>query len=404
MMLIQLALVSDVSHARYGHHLSVEQVNALVAPKDESFDLVHEWLASFGIEPAHLTYSAAKDWIKVTLPASTVEELLATKYHVFEHEDGTRLVRTPQWSLPKHLHEHIDMISPTNSFFRARPQSTLAMQASSRFPLSAFPQPATSPYAAAVCNTSGITPLCLRTLYNTLNYVPRAPGRNQIGLTDYLGESNNRSDISLFLRKYRPEATSYAYQFQVDIINGGDDQQTPDTPAQLAVTKDTEGDLDAETIIGITFPTPLTAYTTGGSPPFMPDDQTPVDENEPYLDWLMYVLAQPFVPQTISTSYSDDEQTVPRSYATTVCNQFAQLGARGVSLLFASGDFGVGPSGNCFSNGESTALLDWRFPFVLVPKSLSKLTRRKMQTAPTRPCSCPPSRPRAPTSRPSAAP
>ena len=33
---------------------------------------------------------------------------------------------------------------------------------------------------------------------------------------------------------------------------------------------------------------------------------------------------------------------VPESYARRVCAGFAQLGARGVSLLFASGDYGVG--------------------------------------------------------------
>lgn len=54
---------------------------------------------------------------------------------------------------------------------------------------------------------------------------------------------------------------------------------------------------------------------------------------------------------------SDDEQSVPFSYATRVCASFAQLGARGVSVLFSSGDFGVGDGNgpnqgptNCLSN------------------------------------------------------
>lgn len=54
------------------------------------------------------------------------------------------------------------------------------------------------------------------------------------------------------------------------------------------------------------------------------------------------MLAQDDPPQTISTSYGDDEQTVPESFAKRVCAGFAQLGARGVSLLFSSGDGGVG--------------------------------------------------------------
>ena len=56
----------------------------------------------------------------------------------------------------------------------------------------------------------------------------------------------------------------------------------------------------------------------------------------------MLALPASDLPQTITTSYGDDEQTVPPDYANTVCGMLAQLGARGVSLLFASGDGGVG--------------------------------------------------------------
>ena len=60
-------------------------------------------------------------------------------------------------------------------------------------------------------------------------------------------------------------------------------------------------------------------------------------------------MNQKSIPQTISTSYGDDEQTVPLDYATSLCNMFAQLGTMGVSVLFASGDWGVG-AGSCRSN------------------------------------------------------
>ena len=61
------------------------------------------------------------------------------------------------------------------------------------------------------------------------------------------------------------------------------------------------------------------------------------------------------IPQTISISYADDEQTVPLDYAMTVCNLFAQLGTMGTGVLFASGDFGVG-IGSCLSNDGSDRL------------------------------------------------
>jgi tripeptidyl-peptidase I len=71
--------------------------------------------------------------------------------------------------------------------------------------------------------------------------------------------------------------------------------------------------------------------------------------------WLNYVLQQHDLPQTISTSYADDEQTVPYAYAKRVCEGFAQLGARGVSLFFGSGDAGVGTAGDCFTNDGRNA-------------------------------------------------
>ncbi|KAI4253535.1 MAG: hypothetical protein LQ352_003625 [Teloschistes flavicans] len=366
---ILLRPVSDPDHHRYGEHLSHDEVNELIKPNDESLHLVHEWLAESGIGLDKLSYSPAKDWVKVELPVAQVERLLDTKYAVYKHEDGTHIVRAPTWSLPSHLHSHIETIQPTNSFFRAAPRHSNVMPVADIGTdlNSAQGIDVVSPSAdltvAQACNVSAVTPLCLRTLYGTINYKPQVPGKNKIGLTNYLNEANNRSDVFLFLKRFRPEAAQEAFQFRVEIIANGDNQQTPDNATQLAEGKDLEGNLDAETIIGIDYPTPLIAYNTGGSPPFKPDDNTPTNTNEPYLTWVQYVLAQRNLPQVISTSYGDDEQTVPRSYARTVCNQFAQLGARGVSLLFASGDDGVGANGTCFTNdGKNTSTFLPSFP------------------------------------------
>src|SRR6266403_2888251 len=45
-----------------------------------------------------------------------------------------------------------------------------------------------------------------------------------------------------------------------------------------------EANLDVQFGLGMSFPTPGTFYSTGGSPPFNPDALTPVDTNEPYDD------------------------------------------------------------------------------------------------------------------------
>jgi len=336
--------------------LTSTEVHDLVRPKEESLRMVEEWLQDNAIKPTKLAYSAAKDWIVVTLPVSKIESLLDTKYHVYGHEDGDVLVRAPEWSLPAHLHAHVDTIQPTNSWFRNSPKARSLKAVPEVAGTTFHPVYVSNPTVASACNASGITPLCLRTLYGTVDYKPQAAGRNKVGLTNYLGEGNNRSDASIFLQKFRPEAAKAAYEFKFDVVNGTNNQN-PLSAAQLKAGTDLEGNLDAETILGIAWPTPLTAYITEGSPPFTPDNNTQTDTNEPYLLWLDHMLQvrDSELAQTISTSYDDDEQSVPKSYAHRVCNEFAQLGARGVSLFFASGDEGVGVNGTCSSNNGTNA-------------------------------------------------
>lgn len=194
--------------------------------------------------------------------------------------------------------------------------------------------------------------------YRTVDYVPQVPGQNQIGLANYRKQVNNRSDIELFLDKYRPAAAQAARDFRLVSVNGGTTQQTPLNETQLRILLGGEGDLDAEYLLALAWPTPLTSWSTAGAPPFIPDaDSKPYTEIEPYLTWLDYILQQDNLPQVISNSYADDEQTVPPAYAHAVCAKFAQLAARGVTVLTGSGDGGVGgvqPGGACLSNSDNT--------------------------------------------------
>ena len=103
---------------------------------------------------------------------------------------------------------------------------------------------------------------------------------------------------------------------------------------------------------------PIKFYSTAGNGPLVPDlDQPSQDnnQNEPYLDFVTYLsnLPDDELPQTLTTSYGEDEQSVPEKYSKTVCNMFGKLGLRGVSILFSSGDTGVGSA--CQTNdGKNT--------------------------------------------------
>ncbi|KAN0097087.1 Peptidase S8/S53 domain containing protein [Tylopilus felleus] len=353
--------VSNPKHERYGAYLSKEETEALMAPHPETLDVVSEWLSSHGIEEEHVYRSSAQDWVTIRVPVAVAEEMLNTKYDVYTHSDsGESIVRTTSYSLPETLHEHVELIQPTTMFTRLRPfRSTLhwsnTVPTGSLTPSTGtLTGPAGNPVDAS-CNGT-ITITCLRQLYNAVGYNTSATNGNKIAVTAYLELYANNQDLQQFFQLENPMA--YGSNYTYVSINGGMNNQSY---AAAAV----EANLDTQFAFGLTYPTPATLYSTGGSPPYIPDALTTSDTNEPYVDWLDYVLSQEYLPQTISTSYGDDEQTVPYSYATRVCSGFATLGARGISILFSSGDNGVGggDAEQCSSNdGTNRTMFIPEFP------------------------------------------
>ena len=77
-------------------------------------------------------------------------------------------------------------------------------------------------------------------------------------------------------------------------------------------------------------------WSTAGAQPGNP-------ENEPFVKWLTDVAsAGDDVPSLFSISYGDEETGVSYAYAQRCSVEFQKAGARGISLLAASGDSGVG--------------------------------------------------------------
>ncbi|KDQ50709.1 hypothetical protein JAAARDRAFT_185905 [Jaapia argillacea MUCL 33604] len=354
-----LYTVSDPTHGNYGQHLSKEEVDALVAPHPDSMELVESWLAYHGVDPDDAVHrTSGGDWITVVVSVEKAERMLGTTYNVYEHEATSEsIIRTMGYSLPSALHDHIQVVAPTTYFGTTRAMratsflepgvKALESEADHSTELVTLGSMAT---ISSSCSST-ITPSCLRTLYNTSAYTPSATSTNKFGIVGYLEEYANHADLQTFFKKFRTDAVGADF-ITVEVNGGLDDQSDPGT----------EANLDIQYTEGLTYPTPNIYYSTGGSPPFIADSNTPTDTNEPYLDWLNYILNQTTIPQTFTTSYGDDEQSVPNDYAVSVCNLFAQLGARGSSVMFSSGDFGVG-GGDCKTNdGTNTVRFQPIFP------------------------------------------
>jgi tripeptidyl-peptidase-1 len=346
-----LILRLSAHHSRYGQYLSKEEVESHIRPHDDALAAVDEWLESHDIDLNHsVSRSDAKDWVILDAPVRLVEKLLNTSYSVWQHSSGQNIVRTTQYHLPAQLHRHIDVIQPTTSFSLFKSQKvTYAPDIHEDKPSlvnSGGKALAANGNRVNISCNSTITPSCLYDLYG-VHYNGSAHTKNSIGTTGFLENYFNLTDLNAFYKAYVPAALGTP----VDIIeiSGGINNQS-----ELRA----EAELDTQYAFGLAHPAANTFYTMGGRPPFHIDNFTIINSNEPYQEWINYLLSrkQKDLPLIISTSYGDDEQTVPRSYAKRVCAGFAQLGARGISMLFSTGDYGVGDG----ESDPSKVFFDWK--------------------------------------------
>lgn len=340
--------VSDPNHSRYGQHLLKEEVEELVAPHPESLKLVDEWLISHGFSvESGVSRSPAKDWIHIDIPVSLAEKMLNTTYFVWKHINGDSIVRAESYSLPKEVHGHVDVIQPTTMFGLFKPMGLTSHwdEPISKKEVFGTAQSSTGVTVDLSCNST-ITPQCLQALYQ-IDYKGTPGNGNKVGVTGYLEQYASKSDLDKFYSRFNPAATGSDFKFY-SVSGGLNNESDPGGEATL----------DVQYAFGLAYPAEGVFYSTAGRPPFTASNKTKSNSNEPYADWLDFVLNQDQkdLPQVISTSYGDDEQTVPESYARRVCNSMAQLGARGVTLVFSSGDYGVGDgssnpaSHKCYTN------------------------------------------------------
>lgn len=346
--------VSTPDHPKYGQHLTGAELKYMLKPRDDSTDSVMSWLDSAKIPAADIKNDG--EWINFRATVAQAEELLSTKFYVYKHnEDKKEMIRTLQYSLPSSVAPHVLTIQPTTRFSRMMAQRSTIHDVDTLN--SVFGVATTNNKAPAVptteldvkaCNAS-ITPACLRALYNIGDYQADPKGKSLFGVAGYLKQYAKVKDLNNFLKKYAPYAAGA--NFTAVGVRG-------DNNPQNTTNDDVEANLDIQYAVSLSYNIPVTYYSTDGLGELVPDlDQPDINngQNEPYLDFITYLLALPQdkLPQTITTSYGENEQSVPAKYAKKVCSMFGELGLRGVSVLFSSGDTGVGSA--CQTNdGKNT--------------------------------------------------
>jgi tripeptidyl-peptidase-1 len=284
------------------------------------------------------------EFINFVATIGQVEVMLDTKFENYQSLNKRSLhkVRALKYSLPRTLLGHVDMVQPTTRFAEILPEGSSVLKAD-------LVQNSLQAVNTTICNST-VTPQCLTDLYNIEGVTPNAKS-GAIGVSGFLEQYAQYDDLSNWAAVYRPTIKNATFSWES--ISGG-----LLTQGLNNTNNSVEANLDIQYTVGLTYPMENRYYSTAGRGSLVPDLDQPDqsdNNNEPYLEYFSYLLGleDDDLPHTISTSYGENEQSVPASYAQSICNLIGQLGARGVSIIFASGDTGVGSA--CQTNdGKNT--------------------------------------------------
>ncbi|KJE91464.1 tripeptidyl-peptidase I [Capsaspora owczarzaki ATCC 30864] len=298
-----LMAVSDPRSPRYGQHLSFADVNNLVRPQQARIAAVRSFIAS-AFPGVAFAESAAQDFVTLEAPRSQVESVFQVQFANFVHlATGVTAVRTVDtYSVPAELASHLDFVGGFHRF----PDVSRISNAKN--------------LVKADGDLLGATPSSLRKLYNVTDAIGTAANNSQC-VTAFLKQHFLKADYDEFNRLYNRDNVG----FDIAKVVG------PDTaPSGI------EAELDVQYVTSVAASHIKTwfwsvAGTTAGQ--------------EPFLEWVQEVANTSQVPWTFSTSYGDDENSLDVDYMQRVNTEFAKMGARGLSLFFASGDSGVGGAG-----------------------------------------------------------
>ncbi|KAJ7713056.1 family S53 protease-like protein [Mycena metata] len=315
-----LLSVSTPGSTDFRQWLSADEVKSYVQPSPVTTETFNSFASANGFQPKIVSPSG--DWLSITLSVSQANKLFAANFEHFTHPNMTApFTRTLSLSLPEELVGHVDVVHPTTAFDTPRPRLGVSGAARSRHSRRAIPPD------SCLDPTDSITPSCLQTLYG-IPVTPATQPSNTFLVTGYAESWPQTAALELFLQTYRPDIPSNI-TFTLESLDGG-----VDTQGQFFFFNVLEANLDTQYTIGLATGVPVTFLSVG-------NDTTETEFFTSLLDTTILLASAPNPPSTMTTSYGDNEINFGSTLATKICDGYMQMAARGISVLFASGDGGV---------------------------------------------------------------
>ncbi|XP_067157348.1 tripeptidyl-peptidase 1 [Apteryx mantelli] len=310
--------VSDPRSPRYGRYLSLEQVRDLIQPSLATLMAVLKWLQSQGVGSCRSV--STLDFLECRMPASTAERLLpGAEFH--RYVKGRRsVVRSPlPYNVPEELAEHIDFVGGLHRFPAERKVVSRAWAKKEAEPR--------QHHGGRMAFHLGVTPSVIRKRYNmTGGDIGLLPNNSQ-ACAQFLEQYFHQADVAEFMQLF---GSSFGHRSQVDQVVGH----------QGWGKAGLEASLDVEYIMSTGANISTWVFSNAGRH----------ESQEPFLAWLLLLSNMSSLPWVHSVSYGDDEDSLSLAYLERVNVEFMKAAARGLTILFASGDDGAGcrrmPGGN----------------------------------------------------------
>ena len=297
--------VSDPASPKYGEHLTTAQLDALTAPTPEAFAAVEKWVSGDGAHAVTVQRSAAA--IEATLSVEAAEEIFGTTFYTVQQgETGQTKTRARgEYTVPIAVEAHVDNVVGLHGL-----------------PLPPRYTPRTNVGASAKAVAAEVLPAVIAKQYGIPKSIPSGSKTNRQAVAEFQGQTMNHTDLAKFFTQYVPDATS------------------ADAKVYATHGEPKEGD-GVEAILDI-------EYMMGVSPGIKTEffEQMNNDFGADLLAWTGLLLGADAGVNVHSISYGwqgDLKQIgVKPADVTTIDSNFQKLAAKGVSIIFASGDSGSG--------------------------------------------------------------
>eukprot|EP00761_Pharyngomonas_kirbyi_P011683 gb/GECH01011709.1/.p1 GENE.gb/GECH01011709.1/~~gb/GECH01011709.1/.p1 ORF type:complete len:583 (+),score=146.86 gb/GECH01011709.1/:1-1749(+) len=306
-----LDAVSDPFSDSYGKHLSMQDIGDHFAPPAESPQYITQWIRKFDPN-AKIQVSRNREFLSAITTAGKAQKLLHCEFHEFQHKyyDTARVSRcSSMYTLPKSVAQLVDFVGGVIHFPRIDPIKIDRKYA----------QQGSDGAQAGLA----VDPHLIRKLYKTQD-VTATHHQGKQGVAQFLNQYYSQGDLEEFFDLFSRDLRHHK-----PVVVGPNDG-----------SPGTEASLDIEYVMAVG--RNVTSY-------FWSVEDAKSNQ-EPFLDWILQVHNYTNPPQVFSVSYGDEEKSLTDAYVHRVSQEFQKAGLRGISILFASGDSGVG--GHSFGCSE----------------------------------------------------